>query len=543
MKYFKCLPHQYFSCLPNQYFTCWSSPVLHRQSWVATAILVVALLASAAPALAQALPSLASLSVGYNTQKRAVQPAGALKAQIDAIDREIAEARRLGRTGELRRLLLKGVALLAGGAWTDELEFARSLVIRSDRVIVDSSAAWSVRVEQIYQPSIQLERPLVARVTLRRPPAAPARGGGPPQFPALVKELVTRDGVSRDLRESPLKVTLDLAGVEDGPYALAVEILDGTRALGFTTQAVVVRAGLDATVDRLRRAAATAPESLRVGILYPVNRLELVNRGAMPIANFNPAIDLAAAETIAAAASAGKNPYDGKTGDFKRHYLLESAGEIMPYRLYVPTTYSRTKPHPLVIALHGLGGNEDSLFNGYAGTFQRLAEQHGFIVAAPNGYRADGFYGWAGSGSINRDDPETLRTLRRSEDDVMQVLQQVKRLYAVDDTRIYLMGHSMGAIGTWYLAPKFPDVWAALGPIAGIGDPATIERMRHIPQFVVHGDADNTVPVDNSRRMVERMKALGMNVTYIEVPGGDHVGVGVPNLPAMFEFFTNQKRR
>ena len=66
---------------------------------------------------------------------------------------------------------------------------------------------------------------------------------------------------------------------------------------------------------------------------------------------------------------AGKNPFAGRTGDFKRHYLLASAGEIMPYRMYVPTTYTTGAQgaFPLIVALHGLGGTEDSFFNGYDG--------------------------------------------------------------------------------------------------------------------------------------------------------------------------------
>ena len=432
------------------------------------------------------------------------------------------------------------MTLLSGATWTAELEFARSLVLRADRVVVDPSVTWSVRLEQIYEPSIALEHPLVARAMLRRAGGAARAGGGAATAPAVIKEFGTRDGVSRDLRESPLNLPIDLTGLEDGQYQLAVDVLDGTRVLGSVVRPFAVHNGVDATVARLRRAASTAPEVLRASILYPVDRMELVNRGALALASFRAAADFAAAEAVAAAASAGKNPFDGKTGDFTRHYRLDIAGEIMPYRLYVPTTYRAGTRHPLVIALHGLGGDENSLFTGYSGALQKLGEQYGFIVAAPLGYRPEGWYGWAGA--INRDDPEAVRTIERSEADVMQVLQQVKTLYAVDDTRIYLMGHSMGAIGTWHLGQKFPEVWAALGPIAGIGDPKSVERIRHLPQFVVHGDADATVRVENSRAMVAALKPLGASVTYIEVAGGDHVNVAVPNLPAMFEFFKKQRR-
>ena len=77
-------------------------------------ILLVAVLCAVTPgaALAQALTSLASVRVGYITRKNTVKPQGELKAQIDALDAQIAEATRLGRNGELRRLFAEGVALL-----------------------------------------------------------------------------------------------------------------------------------------------------------------------------------------------------------------------------------------------------------------------------------------------------------------------------------------------------------------------------------------------------------------------------------------------
>ena len=80
---------------------------------------------------AQALTSLASVRVGYTTRKNTVKPQGELKAQIDALDAQIAEATRLGKTGELRRLFAKGIALLAGGPWTDALDYSSSLVLRT----------------------------------------------------------------------------------------------------------------------------------------------------------------------------------------------------------------------------------------------------------------------------------------------------------------------------------------------------------------------------------------------------------------------------
>src|SRR6266699_1769752 len=114
-------------------------------------LLLVAALCALVPAAAfpQALTSLASVRVGYVTRKDTVKPQGELKTQIDALDAQIAEASRLGKNGELRRLFAKGIALLNNRPWTDATEFSSSLVLRTDRGVVDSSQPYLVRLEQI----------------------------------------------------------------------------------------------------------------------------------------------------------------------------------------------------------------------------------------------------------------------------------------------------------------------------------------------------------------------------------------------------------
>ncbi len=66
--------------------------------------------------------------------------------------------------------------------------------------------------------------------------------------------------------------------------------------------------------------------------------------------------------------------------------------------------------------------------------------------------------------------------------------------------------------------------------------------MKALPQFVVHGDDDNTVNVSGSRNMVAALNKLNANVTYLEVPGGSHTDVVVPNLPQAFEFMAAQRK-
>jgi poly(3-hydroxybutyrate) depolymerase len=489
-------------------------------------------------AAGQALTSLSSVRVGYTTRKNTVKPQGELKAQIDALDAQIAEATRLGRSGELRRLFAKGLALLNGTPWTDALDYSRSLVLRTPRVIVDSSKPYSVRLEQIYGSSLALQNPVAAHLTLHTRPAPVA--GQPPQAPPLVKDLGTFDGVPRDLRESPYFFDVDLHDVADGGYLLNVEVSNDGQAIGSSSLPIALRKGVDALAAQLEADAAGAPEALRAEILFPIDRMNNVNRGRLELRTFDPARDLAAAEAVAAAVKAGRDPFAGRTGDIRRHYRLDAANEILPYRTYVPAAYTGAKPFPLIIALHGLGGTEDSFFDGYDKALPPLAESHGYIVAAPLGYRVDGSYGW-GLGTPPAD-PTIRRTQDFSEQDVMQVLARVRQLYKIDDARIYLMGHSMGAIGAWKIAPKYPDIWAAIAPFSGSGAAATLERIRTVPEIIVHGDADPTVNVAGSRAMVARLKELGTEFKYIEVPGGLHSDVVGPNIAAAIEFFDSHRK-
>jgi poly(3-hydroxybutyrate) depolymerase len=492
-----------------------------------------------AAALPQALTSLASVRVGYTTRKNTVKPQGDLKAQIDAIDAQIAEAGRLGRSGELRRLYAKGLSLLNGRPWTDEADYSASLVLRTPRVVVDSAKPYTVRLEQIYAPSLALQNAVSAHATLRQRPAPPVPNQ-PPREPALVKDLGTFDGVARDLRESPFFIDLDVSDVADGPYLLAVDVLNGGDRIGTASLAVALRKGVDDLAARLEAGAKRVPDGVRADILFPIDRMQNVNRGRLELRTFDPDRDLAAAEAIASAAAGGTDPFAGRTGDFKRHYVLDAAREIIPYHMYVPTSYNGSKAYPLIVALHGLGGTEDAFFDGYNKVLPPLAESHGYIVAAPLGYRVDGSYGW-GLGTAPAD-PATRRTQELSEQDVLQVLQHVRQQYKIDENRIYLMGHSMGGIGTWKIAPKYPEIWAAIAPISGNGTPATLEKIRGVPEIIVHGDNDPTVNVAGSRAMVAKLKELGTDYKYIEVPGGLHSDVVAPNVAAIIEFFDAHRK-
>lgn len=222
----------------------------------------------------------------------------------------------------------------------------------------------------------------------------------------------------------------------------------------------------------------------------------------------------------------------------KKTYDFKEAGKEMEYALFVPTSYDKAKKTPLLVALHGLGSNPQQIMR-YRGLTD-LAEKHGYIVVAPMGYNSSG---WYGARVLGKPNPANLSEL--SEKDVMNVLEIVRKEYTIDPDRIYLMGHSMGGGGTWHLGIKYPDIWAALAPIApAIFRPATdVAKIKHIPVILVQGDNDRLVPVAGARRWAEEMKKLGMTYEYIEVAGGDHIAIAHQNLPKIFEFFNKHTRK
>jgi poly(3-hydroxybutyrate) depolymerase len=220
-----------------------------------------------------------------------------------------------------------------------------------------------------------------------------------------------------------------------------------------------------------------------------------------------------------------------------RTYFFKEADKKMGYSIYVPQGYDKKKSYPLMVALHGLGGSGRGMIRSRGLT--QLAQKHGYIVVAPMGYNERGWYG--ADNSFAR-----LMTSRRdlewSEKDVMNVLSITRKDLSVDAKRIYLMGHSMGGGGTWHIGMKYPDIWAALAPVApapprNIND---LSKIKHLPVIVVCGDKDGLVR--SARAWVGRMKALKMNHEYIEVKGGGHIRPAYEKLPEIYEFFNKHTR-
>jgi len=255
----------------------------------------------------------------------------------------------------------------------------------------------------------------------------------------------------------------------------------------------------------------------------------------------------------------------------QRTYTFADTNEQMPYALFVSSKVTRDKKNPLIVSLHGLGGDQNTMVRESLRSVE-LAEQGGYILVAPMGYNSGGWYGVppgppraggpnaaAGRGrGAGAPRPviggtaitDIAKVREASEKDVMTVLDTIRKEFSVDERRIYLMGHSMGGAGTYYLGSKHGKEWAALAPIAPAAMGMTNDRTKvlqaikdaAVPMLVSMGDADEAVPVANVRMWVETMKELQMNYEYKEYPGVTHGPIMAASMESIYAFFARHSK-
>ncbi|MEM8954654.1 MAG: prolyl oligopeptidase family serine peptidase [Verrucomicrobiota bacterium] len=177
------------------------------------------------------------------------------------------------------------------------------------------------------------------------------------------------------------------------------------------------------------------------------------------------------------------------------------------YLLYLPDDYKHNshKKYPLLLFLHGAGERGADVDKVRAHGPPKLIDQgksFPFIVASPQ-CPADSWW-----------DSEEL----------MLLIESLEKIHPIDPARIYLTGLSMGGYGTWELATKYPEKFAAIAPICGGGKAwLAARRLQDIPIWVFHGAKDPVVPLSESQEMVDALKKKGhQNIKFTVYPDSTH---------------------
>ena len=212
--------------------------------------------------------------------------------------------------------------------------------------------------------------------------------------------------------------------------------------------------------------------------------------------------------------------------DLKLSYVSAIDQTEQPYRLFVPTAYTGDKELPLIVFMHGTGGDEGTVFDDERydeGAIEEAAEKHGVLVVSPDGR---GITEYRGIG----------------ENDVFNVLAEVQKNYRVDPDRIYLTGHSMGGTGGAYLALHHPDQFAAVAPLAAAYSfPWLARNATHVPFLWIGGADDLEFYLRGVGAGVERMRKFGVPVKLEIQPGEGHFGA-VKDFERVFAWLLQHKR-
>jgi len=105
---------------------------------------------------------------------------------------------------------------------------------------------------------------------------------------------------------------------------------------------------------------------------------------------------------------------------------------------------------------------------------------------------------------------------------LMTLIDEVEEKYPVDSDRIYLTGLSMGGYGTWDLASKHAERFAAIAPICGGGDVNLACNLKNMPTWAFHGAKDMVVTLDKSQDMVDAINECGGDAKLTIYPDAGH---------------------
>jgi predicted peptidase len=174
------------------------------------------------------------------------------------------------------------------------------------------------------------------------------------------------------------------------------------------------------------------------------------------------------------------------------------------YLLYLPEGYGgEGATWPLVLFLHG---------SGERGTDLEIVKRHGppglvdagrkypFILVSPQ---------------CPEDENWSMPVLKA-------LLDRILERYSVDRSRLYLTGLSRGGYGTWNMAIAYPDLFAAIAPLCGWGDPGKVSVLKNVPTWAFHGMKDSVIAFERGESMVRALKAAGGSVRFTAYPESEH---------------------
>ncbi len=210
---------------------------------------------------------------------------------------------------------------------------------------------------------------------------------------------------------------------------------------------------------------------------------------------------------------------------YSKETFTDSAGTVLPYRMLKPENIKPGEKYPLVVFLHGAGergdDNESQLFHG-ASVFSNPVnmEQFPAFVIFPQCPAGSSWARYDKKSSFS--DNAVTAPESANEKAVLSLVAKLVDEFPVDTCRLYITGLSMGAMGTFDIVCRHPDMFAAAVPICGAVNPTRLAAAKNVKFRIYHGANDDTVPTIWSRKAYRALRDAGADVEYIEFAGTPH---------------------
>ncbi|HRH40264.1 MAG TPA: hypothetical protein PKY82_01375 [Pyrinomonadaceae bacterium] len=329
---------------------------------------------------------------------------------------------------------------------SDNKIWAESLAVSPDFRLLDE-----------INPTINLTISNFYKVPQTIPKGAVVRFSLTPSAGASVKRLA-----EFSIKELPMTNKIALAKVKAGDYFLLSEIVVGNEVLANSKQLFSISAKLNERLKTLETKLGetkmsdwqteTSRENLKI--------LQNLANGKTLETDYHANNLLNQTEVFAKVST----KFAAKNNQLTLIFPLKGGNQTS--RILIPTNYDGKRETPLLIALHGAGGSENLFFDSYGnGKTVRLCEKRGWFLVAPRNF---GF----------------------SAEKLDEFIENLTKLYKIDRTKIFLIGHSLGSIQSLMLAVTKPKTFAGVALISTGGAPKVSEEMKNLPFFLGTGTQD-----------------------------------------------------
>lgn len=215
---------------------------------------------------------------------------------------------------------------------------------------------------------------------------------------------------------------------------------------------------------------------------------------------------------------------------YKKEWLIKG-NDTLPYRILLPQNYQSTKKYPVIFFLHGAGergnDNEKQLVHG-AKLFlaDSIRKNYPAIVVFPQcseksfwssvAFKMDSVSGKRAFEFSATAEPTIAMAL------LLKLTDKILKDFPVNKKQVYVMGLSMGGMGTFEIVNRKPGVFAAAIPICGGGSAETAPALAKTDWWVFHGAKDDVVLPAYSEIMVDALKKANASVKFTLYPEANH---------------------